>query len=452
MRSYSRGIFPGGYTGGALAVKSAKLPQMLEKVFAILALLLFTGAFLTLLSGKYSANPENNFLAQGSYVGVYGITCLLIVMQFRRFIYLSTREPLLLLLIGVALISVLWSVAPQVTLRSSFALIGTTLFGAYLAVRFSLREQLQLLAWALGIAALFSLAFAFALPEYGVMNDARGEAWRGIYHHKNVLGRLMSLSTAVFFFLALGGRRHRWLTWCGFCLSLGLLLLSGAKTALVVLLTVLILLPLYRALREAYTIIVPILITCVFAVGGGLVWLSSNLDSTFGVLGRDATLTGRTDIWSAVVGMIAERPWLGYGYSAFWLGWEGESAQVWIRLSAFTANLYPTHSHNGMLDLWLDLGFVGGVLFTLVFLLTFGRALRLIRSTKTMEGVWPLAYMTFMLLNGVTYPIGLEKNNIWWVLYVAIVITLAAQFGRIGKNQLYKRDLVYDRRYWSNDS
>jgi exopolysaccharide production protein ExoQ len=204
--------------------------RTLEKIFVVVALLLFTGAFLWLGGG---GEEGSNRLAQASYLGIYGITCLLVVRQLERFIYVSTREPLLLLLVGIALLSVLWSVAPEVTLRRGFALLGTTMFGAYLAMRFSLREQLRLLAWALGIAALLSLVFALALPSYGVMSDARGEAFRGIYSQKNELGRVMALSVLVFFFAALGDRNHRWFKWGGVGLSFVLLLLSSGMAALV---------------------------------------------------------------------------------------------------------------------------------------------------------------------------------------------------------------------------
>jgi len=76
-------------------------------------------------------------------------------------------------------------------------------------------------------------------------------------------------------------------------------------------------------------------------------------------------------------------------------------------------------------------------------LLAFGRAVRLIRATSGLEGIWPLAYLTFMLLSGITYPIGLERNSIWWVLFVATVVSLAAGSGRSGE----KRPPVPDRAY-----
>jgi exopolysaccharide production protein ExoQ len=198
-------------------------------------------------------------------------------------------------------------------------------------------------------------------------------------------------------------------------------------------------------LRQTYTIAVPALIAGVLVGASVFVWLLGNVEGALAVLDRDVTLTGRTDLWPAVLEMIAKRPWLGYGYDAFWMGWEGESAQVWIILAGFGRNFFPTHAHNGVLELWLNLGLLGVLVFALVLLLTFGRAIRLMRSTKAMDGVWPLAYLTFMLLVGITYPISLQRNSIWLVLYVTIVISLAAQPNRMGHNRLYEPNRVSEK-------
>ena len=42
-------------------------------------------------------------------------------------------------------------------------------------------------------------------------------------------------------------------------------------------------------------------------------------DLILGFLGKDATLTGRTDLWEFVKICISQRPLLGWGFSAFWL-------------------------------------------------------------------------------------------------------------------------------------
>jgi O-antigen ligase len=326
-------------------------------------------------------------------------------------------------LVGLAVVSVVWSVAPAITLRREVALLGTTLVGAYLAMRYEPGEQLRLLAWALGVAALLSLLFGLALPSYGLDSDG---SWQGIFGGgKNALGRVMGLSSLVFLLLALSSHRHRWLPWSGFVLSVGLLVMANSVTSLTVLLSVLFLLPLYGALRLPHTFAAPILIFVTLLGAIAAMWLIANQETVLGVLGRDATFSNRTAVWPAVIDMIRQRPWLGYGYGAFWLGWEGESAQVWLRTAA--VGLEAVHAHSGYLDLCINIGLLGATTFALGVLFATGRAVSWIRSTRTAADLWPLAYLTFMLLYNFTESAILVHNDVFWVLYVAAALSTATR-------------------------
>jgi O-antigen ligase len=68
-------------------------------------------------------------------------------------------------------------------------------------------------------------------------------------------------------------------------------------------------------------------------------------------LGRNPTLTGRTDLWETLRGM-AVNPILGAGFESFWLGARLE--KLW--------SIYwwhPNESHNGYLEMYLNLGWAG---------------------------------------------------------------------------------------------
>ena len=412
---------------------AARLYGACEKGFTVLALFLFTGALVPLLrvpSGAFMGGTSADIVQQDPviltmWLGLYGITSLLILARWRRFVHVATRDKLLLLLVGIAMLSVLWSFAPQITLRREVALVGTTLFGAYLAARYNSGELLRLLAWALGVAALLSLIFALMFPSYGTVSGAYGsDAWQGAFvGGKNVLGRIMALSVLVFLLLALSTRKHRLVLWSGFGLSAGLLWMSNSVTSLISLLTILLLLPLYWALRWRYNLVVALLILAVVAGGIAVTWLLVNAEDVLGVLGRDTTLTNRTNLWPAVIEMIRQHPWLGYGYGAFWLGWSGEAAHVsiWVIVS----NPPILHAHNGFLDLWLDLGLLGLVTFAFGFSLAALRAVSWARATKTAEGLWPLVFLSFIVLYNFTESSILVHNNIFWILYVAVVLLTA---------------------------
>ncbi len=415
---------------GRLGFNTMDLARALEKGFVVLALLLYAGAVVPLLhqSGPTRAEgAEDDLLMQGALLCVYGISFCLVAVRWRRFVYVAAGDKLLLSLVGIALISFVWSAAPGVTLQRGVALLGTTLFGAYLATRYTLREQLRLLARALGMAAVLSIAFALALPSYGISGvEAAGyipdpatvEAWRGAFVTKNVLGRLMVLGVVVFLLLILTRKRLAF-AWGGLGLCSGVLLFTNSATALVILLTMLAVLPLYAVLRRRRTLAIPIFVLAVIVGAGIAIWLLSNAESVLDVLGRDVTFTGRTELWEASVHMIQQRALLGYGYGGFWLGWEGKSAYVWL-----LTQIETPHAHNGFLDLWLDLGLLGSTIFVLGFVATFFRSLKLIRTYRGSEALWPLLYLTFIPLYNLTESALLTRNSIFWVLYVAVVLSV----------------------------
>ena len=407
-------------TTGAL-----RAPASLEKAFAVVVLFLSTSALIQLLlypegveAGGYDP-AEGNPVSQVMWIGIYGITFLLILARRKQFILTATKARLLLFLVAIALLSVLWSTAPEVTVRRDIALVGTTMIGLYLATRYSLNELLRLLAWAMGLAALLSLAFGLALPSYGIDNHSMGGDWQGIYGGgKNDLGRNMALSALVFLLLAFSARRYRWAAWAGLGLSVGVLLLSNSVTSMATLLIVAVLLIPYGAVRWRYTLAVPCFIMVLLAGGLAALWLGGNLESVLSSLGRDTTFTNRTEVWPVVIEMIQQRPWLGYGYGGFWVGWEGESAQVFH----WTTHEF-VHSHNGFLELWLNLGLLGLSTFVLGFLLAIRRAVSWARATKTAEGLWPLAFLTFTFLYNLTEVSILVRNNTFWILYVVVALS-----------------------------
>jgi O-antigen ligase len=74
--------------------------------------------------------------------------------------------------------------------------------------------------------------------------------------------------------------------------------------------------------------------------------------AVLGLLGRDATLTGRTDIWKAVLSFHTN-PLIGTGYESFWLGGRID------RVGTILGYKGIAEAHNGYLQIYLDLGWIG---------------------------------------------------------------------------------------------
>jgi O-antigen ligase len=148
-------------------------------------------------------------------------------------------------------------------------------------------------------------------------------------------------------------------------------------------------------------------------VCGAITW--ALLPMILALLHKDMTLTGRTQIWSVLLSSLAKRPWLGFGYSAFWVGTRGESANAiyalkWPRLS---------YAENGVLELALELGLVGVGIYFLAYLRCYRRLKRLFSwSSGTPELFW---YGSTLFLAAVT---NIEAGSIaapnsWeWLIFV----------------------------------
>lgn len=389
-----------------------------EGLFAVAGLFLFSGALVPLLlseSGVDLSPDGGNYLLRGIYTCIYAGSLFLVAVRWRRSLAVALRSWATIALVGLAALSVAWSAAPDLTLRRSFALVGTTAFGVLLAERYDTRQLLKLLAVTLGIAAVMSLAFSVALPSYGLDKGDHAGAWRGIYAQKNGLGQTMVLATLVFYLLRpLVAGRARVAVTALMALSTLLVLLSTSKTALTALAALLALSALYRALRWHFTIALPIVISVVLVGSGVALWLVSNSEEILVAMGKDPTLTGRTPMWGAITASIAQRPWLGYGYSAFWMGRSGPSARVIEVIEWITP-----HAHNGYLDVALQVGLVGLAIFLAGLIAAVPRAVAGLRATPTAEGLWPLVFLSYMVLYNFTETTLLQQNNVYWVLFVA---------------------------------
>lgn len=400
--------------------------DFLEKRFTIFALLFLSGVLRcqSLFSDPDpkaddpgASNPIDPLMSLLQQA-IYGATLFLLIARHQGSIRAALRDPLVWLLAGIALMSFLWSDYSSVSLTKGITTLQTTFFGLYMASRFSSKQQLQMLAWVLGIIAVFSLLFTLGFPGAAIETGANPGSWRGPFVQKNVLARIVVLGAIVFLLLALESRRNRYWLWGGLGLCVLLILLTGSKTALLLFLVIVLLLPLYKALRWADTKLIPLLITLVLVCGSLAVLVTGNWENLLLGLGRDPTLSGRTDLWELAIELIAKRPWLGYGYQGFWQ--DGGGAEIIWKAEGYK----PPHAHNGFVNITLDLGLIGLFLFLLTIAVTYFRSIAWLRTGKTTVELWPIFYVTFFFMYNHSENTIVEHNSIFWALLVAVSLSL----------------------------
>ncbi|MGF1568339.1 MAG: O-antigen ligase family protein [Nodosilinea sp.] len=404
----------------------------LEKGFAIFSLLFFTGTlnFNSLFMASEGIettqaieayNPLLPLLSLTQH-GIFLVSAILLIARWKISIRTVLRNKFIFILVFLFLLSCLWSVYPDLTLRRSLALAETTIFATYLASRFTLKEQFKLLTWTLGISMVINIMLTLGLPSSAIESGKHVGAWRGAIENKNYFGRLMALCTLVFGIAEPESRRHNALLKVGFCLSLVLLILSSSKTALVSIVYLwLVLLPIYKSTQWNFRIATVFQSIFFLIMGCGLVLIASNLDSIATVFGRDLTLTGRTGIWLAVFTKLQEQPLLGYGYYGFWNRLDGPSRDV---IEAVGNNYIVPHSHNGFLELALATGILGVATFAISFLLVCRKSITQIYLGKEhTRNFWPVLYLSFLMIYNLTENTLVSHNSVFWVIYVSLALS-----------------------------
>ena len=402
----------------------SKLLNRFEDGFTIGSIILYSGGIvILLLSGgqqEYETVDFDSSPIRLAFFVSYAIALTFLVLRWRTTLAALKQNYWILPLIIASAISILWSFEKSATLKDSFTMVGSSLFGLYFGCRYSLRRQLEILGWALGIMIVLSFVFAIGLPKYGIMGGIHHGKWRGIFNHKNGLGQSMVYATLIFLFLAYQNQKYKFLMWIGLSLSIILLFLSASTSSMFNLLILVCIFFALHTFRFPYLVMIPVMVS-IAIIGEFLYFLSIDLAGTiFTSVGKEATLTGRTDLWPLVIDAIWKQPIFGYGFGGFWHGLNGVgSAAIW-RATGWT----PSHPHNGYLQLLLDLGLFGVCLFSYGLIFTLIKALKLLRATKTIETLWPVVHIAQLLVTSSTESQLFVSNNIGWILYVAAAFSL----------------------------
>ncbi|MEH2123566.1 O-antigen ligase family protein [Nostoc sp.] len=404
--------------------------KLTEKILTILLLLIAVGALTIHPAQEVSMSTLGGDKLDTLFnIVSYLILFYFIILYWKGFIYVIIRSPLQFFLLAIVIFSLLWSEDLSSSLTYLRGLIRIYFLAIYLAMRYSLREQMRLIAWALGVTASLSIIFSAFIPGYIHESPELLGMWSGIYGHKNELGYMMAWSAGVFLHLALSGHRYRWLMWALCGISICLIILSRSTTSLTILLTMVLLLPFYRSLKKTnYKLQVIMITSTLMFLMISSILLLNNAETVVGTSGKDLTFNGRSDLWDLVISKILERPWLGYGFSGFWTS----NAASKLRATYDWAS----NAHNGFLELLLELGFLGFLTFTAGFVRFFLMALsRIISVAKKPEDYWPMQMLIIIVI--VNFSEARLLTPSWnWLMYVTTSLSLTVEYQRNNKNIL----------------
>jgi exopolysaccharide production protein ExoQ len=353
--------------------------------------------------------------------------CVLAHRGRRVFTFLNANLPILIYFL-FCLASVLWSDFPGVAFKRWAKSIGDLLMILLVVTDEQPVAALRRFFSRTGFILIpLSLLFIKYYPTLG-----RGyEEWSGaaanfgVALNKNVLGVItfVLLLGAAWRVLALlrsdqmPSHRGRHLLAQGTLLVLGVYLLtfadSATSTVCFVLGAGLLYVTSLRFMkRNAATVHVLVLTLVVVMSSVMLLGLGANVAHA---LGRNPNLTGRTDIWAAVIPM-ASNPLVGAGFESFWL-----SPHVTAKLWGLFPGLPLNEAHNGYIEVYLELGWVGVGLIGLILVDGYRRSVKAFRREPAL-GSLLIAYILCAMIYSLTEA-GFRMMDPIWIFFLLAVVS-----------------------------
>jgi exopolysaccharide production protein ExoQ len=421
-------------------------PERARTLFATLV-------FLVLLGGDVLRNGTS-FWGWGVVCGVMVIAAAVVVVRHPPRV--RTLPRLLVLWLAFAVVSLAWSQYPAASAIGIVATLATTLGAVAVTSTLPWPSIVIALGRALrlhvGASLLFELVVGVFVrrpvcPVYldctGGVPDAffwsRAELFtggriQGLQGNSNILAVFALLALVVTAVQLAAGQVTKNAGRVGIAAAVVALLLTRSATTVVCAVAVALVLLLVTRLRAT-----PVERRGrVYGAAAVLAVLAAGLfvlarQPLLALAGRSGDLTGRTDIWAAVLDLGVQHPVVGWGWVSYWI----PISEPFIDLAERNGVVY-LQAHDAYLDVWFQLGWVGLVLFLLVVVGVVLRAWSWATDRRVLgvgrEAAWsaldllPVLLLTLLLVHGLT-----ESRLIvewgWAIFVVVVVVTRRDAYG-----------------------
>ena len=318
------------------------------------------------------------------------------------------------------LISIVWSDFPFVAFKRWFKVVGHPIMALIILTEPDPEEALRrLMKRCAYVIVPISILFIKYYPQWGRgFGQWSGGAFNtGITANKNALGCDCLILGFFFFWYLLQtwsrqpgkSRRNELLLTGGFLLAIWWLLsMAHSSTSLVSLFVSVVMVAIlgWRFLDKRFIgtyLIIGVLALLAAEWGFGIYAHAIEL------LGKDATLTDRTLLWSELL-KVKINPLFGTGFESFWLGerFQKLAESRWWQ---------PNEAHNGYLETYLNLGLVGLILLIGLFTATFWKGRREL-FTNFQFGRFRLGFLTAVIVYNWTEASFKALHPIWFVFYI----------------------------------
>jgi len=404
------------------------------KLFGYLALLTLISGDSLFAEDYIKATPTWYSWLSVALITLAGCLYFLFKADWRR---VFSQIPLeLTLLLALMIGSSPWSAYANDTVSGFAIQIGIVIMGLFFVALFSWRELLNIFANGIRIIIFGSFIIELtastlrgslanlvpfqnsqisqALANSGHLFD--GGRIQGLLGNANLIGAWALMGVITFSIEIAIAKKRSWLKIASLVASVAMIVV--AKSAGVIFATVAVLAAAvvslvaegkdkptrHRYYRIAWSV-----------AGVAMFFVLVFRRAVFEFLGKSPDMTHRSDIWRKVLSLISQRPLEGWGFTGVWV----PGVRPYQGLIVINGHSYY-QAHNAYLDIWLQLGAVGLILFVILLTRTFVKTWRLGVHHSNALYLWPMLILVTQLVRGVTESRLLIQSAMLMVIIFAV--------------------------------
>ncbi len=308
---------------------------------------------------------SSNLINQVVYTLLFLISTTSVLPKLNQLVELIKRERFLSLFLLWCTLSVIWSDYSFIAFKRLFQFYTIVIICvAVLLHHDSIAAIMKHFKLLLSVYLMLTLIAVLTIPG---ASDPTSYSWRGLTPSKNLLGQSALISILIWFNSIKQSNTMLNKTISVFMLTISFVLLFGSlsMTSILVFLIIIFLAILFKLERSLfYRLGIGNSYSIMLFIAVGFTLLVSyyaapevlaTLPESFG---KDATFTGRTELWNDLLLEVRKRFIVGHGFNSFW-GINNPNLYyiyqkyIWL----------PNQAHNGYLDILIDLGIIGLFLF-----------------------------------------------------------------------------------------
>jgi exopolysaccharide production protein ExoQ len=325
---------------------------------------------------------------------------------------------------AIAMLSVLWSQEPSISFRAAVETFITVGMAVLVARNVPPRNLIAIFFVALALICLASVPINH--QSYDFLAERSNDT--GIYENKNTFSTVSALLVITGLIVLVDRRMPSWVRWTtvplivlgliqnlqshsvASTLALGLAIAWGAPIMAAALFP--------TKMRKFYVTL--IVVGGVVLLGLGSVVTVAFHEELLALVGKDVTLTGRTELWFYAAKFISTNSILGVGYDAFWVPGHQMAEFLW-RLEHEQSGAGFSF-HNLYYEIAVELGAPGVIAGAVVILMTFLCSVQWLRLDTSCDSIFFFSTVVFTLIIQIQgYDLFATFDPLYWVFSAAFL-------------------------------